>query len=557
MTVGECGVAALGLLRTKDGPADFYVTGLLPPPMQTGYGNSAAIFGGSDAPSCRAVADEVRLRLRSRASSHVTRSRWNNRSVKASTKEHPKAGTTAKAGKGTTRSKEVDEPAVVAAPQLNRASHSHAQAHRHGHHTHGQGTRHADDANAIWRLVLDRLSGSAVDRQRLETQRLMALAAIAEVKALPRTAAYRALHDAVAEAETQARALASGDAAERYRSRAAPVLDELNALLKIPVKADPLTLEAHAPHAGRLKYLTELLLRLSRMAYPALGDDHGEQSHAPSAHDASQKDHGDAGLASHGAGGSWHGLTGAPAPARAGPANPSSTCPSCGHLTSGQCAVCGDRADAPAIRHGAALVGGRGYNEAARLAGAHHYVYARRAHFRNSIVAYQGLQRKVISPQLLSDIEEKLRQKGMLDTNAKDQKDKFRRVSRGAVTCALRQLSCPRAYRDVNLICSVLCGLPCPDVAHLEPALMLRFDMVQQTLVQLAAEPGGLPQGTATAARSGLNSQYLLYHFLRLEGVETKPSDFDMLRNVEQVLLYDNLFRQVCTRLGWPFRATY
>ena len=502
-------------------------------PQQTGQPADV----DADVPSCRAVADEVRLRLRARASSHVTRSRWNNRSVKSVVREQTKPN---------------GPPAVIgAASTVHHAPAPGAQKH------HSQGpsvpfNRHnGDDANAIWRLVVSRLAGSATDRRRVDDQRRLAAVAWDRVKDAPQTAASRAIREALCDAETRADALASGAAADRYKARVAPILAELNALLRVPVRADPLTLEAHAPHAGRLRYLTELLHRLSRTAYPALGDDQGRCAPLSDTQQA----------ATHRAG-RQPAADGADAPvlappARSGPSNPSATCPSCGHLTSGQCGVCGDKADAPAVRHGAALAGGRGYNEAARLAGAHHYVYLRHAHFRNSIVAYQGLQRKVISKQLLSDIEEKLLQKGLLDVTRKNPKERFRNVTRGAVTSALRQLSCPRAYRDVNLICSVLCGMPCPDVAHLEPALMMRFDQVQQTLSQLAAEPGGLPQGTATAAKSGLNSQYLLYHFLRLEGIETKPSDFDMLRNVEQVLLYDNLFRQVCARLDWPFRATY
>lgn len=367
----------------------------------------------------------------------------------------------------------------------------------------GGGTS-TDDALALYWRVAEHLTGTDEDVRRAqwaaENAEALAATELSAQDGLGRAARAAARHH-----RGHHTGLSGGHRVRRYRTKVAPLVAEFTRLLRVPVVPDPDTMETHSPHTLRLRHLTDLIVRASRAALTA-----DEPPGCASAAEGALL------LATI----QQHGATQAHPEAEAPPARRDAR---------------DDGRQHPAPSAAPAQPGN--------------------GQFLAALAAYQGRAGRPHPPRLLADVERKLAAKGLVDHGV-DAPACFHRVTREAVLGALQQLRAPRAHRDATAVADELCCIPPPCVAHLEPALLLRYELLRGALRGLEASPDA-KRAWAPLLRRGLPPMYLLFHLLRDEGASPDPGHFEPLRNADQIAQLDAVLRAAYARLGWPFRWSF
>lgn len=174
------------------------------------------------------------------------------------------------------------------------------------------------------------------------------------------------------------------------------------------------------------------------------------------------------------------------------------------------------------------------------------YKYEKKSHFRDNVNQYQGKQNKSIDKDLYTQADEWLEKHGLLNTEAKNKKEKYTKVKKEHVRLFLSESGDGnnKFYEDTNLIYSKLTGVACPDISHLEDKLFADFDLLVDAFLNLED----------ITRTNFLNSQYVLKQLLIRHGYKINPEDFPGLKTRERQREHDDIYSALCEKCNFSFR---
>jgi len=172
------------------------------------------------------------------------------------------------------------------------------------------------------------------------------------------------------------------------------------------------------------------------------------------------------------------------------------------------------------------------------------YSYDRKVHFRDCINQYQGKQNSTIDNKVYTDLEEQFDRHHLLigDKNT-ERSARFRRITKEHIAMFLKDLGYTKHYENINLIHYVITGVKPDDISYLEDKLLNDFDLLIDTYDKKFRNK--------ISRTNFINTQYVLYQFLRRYKHPCKREDFVMLKTVERQTFHDEITKACFEELGW------
>lgn len=170
------------------------------------------------------------------------------------------------------------------------------------------------------------------------------------------------------------------------------------------------------------------------------------------------------------------------------------------------------------------------------------YRYKKRVHFKDTLNQYQGKQTKKIPQKLFDDLEFEFKKIGVL-LDSKNFHERHKNVNKKLINILLRDTKNNTFYEDINLIYSHFTGIALPDIFHIETSLYEDFDKIVEVYDSF----------TDINRKNFLNAQYILYQLLKKHGQQVNENDFDILKTSERLIMHDNIYWKICSKLNWSF----
>ena len=172
------------------------------------------------------------------------------------------------------------------------------------------------------------------------------------------------------------------------------------------------------------------------------------------------------------------------------------------------------------------------------------YKYKKKVHFRDTINQYQGKQKNKLSDdKVYKDLEEHFLKMGLININGKTWYERHSKITKDIVYMVLGETNNNKRYEDINYIHNYFTGIPCPDISKLEYTLLQEFDMIVDVYESLNVD-----------RKNFLNSKYVLYQLLRINGIKVDDKDFDLLKTRERLLEHDLIWQDICNKLEYPYK---
>ena len=177
------------------------------------------------------------------------------------------------------------------------------------------------------------------------------------------------------------------------------------------------------------------------------------------------------------------------------------------------------------------------------------YMYDRKIHFRDTINQYQGKQNSTIEQKVYDDLEKQFDLHHLLiGDKDMDKKHRFKNITKEHILMFLKELEYTKHYENVNLIHYNLTGIKPDDIGYLEDKLMDDFDILVDLYDKIFKHIN---------RKNFINTQYILYQLLMRHKHPCSISDFTILKTIDRITFHDDIFRELCYRLGWNFVSAF
>ena len=203
------------------------------------------------------------------------------------------------------------------------------------------------------------------------------------------------------------------------------------------------------------------------------------------------------------------------------------TCSNCGNLKLG--ATCQNCFFEPQSY-------GKSYSDMLRTNFNTKYSYFRRQHFYDCIIQYQGLQPAHLDNETLAKLQK------LWDSN------KHSKITKHNLMKWLKDINTIKNYENIHLIYSILSGIPCPNIAHLETELLEDFDKFLVEYNKIFKE-----FDTKKTRKNFINIQFVLYQLLSRRNFSCKQEDFLIPKTIEIRKLYDDICGKIFKVLEWNY----
>jgi len=164
------------------------------------------------------------------------------------------------------------------------------------------------------------------------------------------------------------------------------------------------------------------------------------------------------------------------------------------------------------------------------------YVYSLKGHFVDAISRFQGTQNTTINESVYETLKREIKLHNI----------KMENVTRDHVYMFLSENKLTKHNEDVALIHSVLTGHTLPNITEYIPDLMDLFDQ-EEMAYQEVKDPSRV---------NSLNVNYKLCKLLQKLGYQTDKNDFFFLKTATALQEHENIWEQICNKLGWEFIKT-
>lgn len=172
------------------------------------------------------------------------------------------------------------------------------------------------------------------------------------------------------------------------------------------------------------------------------------------------------------------------------------------------------------------------YKDIDRVNASSKYKYARVIHMKNCIRQFQGKQNVKIPPKCIRETQEQLR------INSK-----FINPSPQDVRKALQETGWSSQYENFILIWSLITKKPCPDISHLEAAILEDFELIEREYNIVTSDPN-------EDRSSFMSYPFVLYHDLRRHKYPCDLVFFNMLKS-DRIDWLNDTMETIYTRLEW------
>lgn len=173
------------------------------------------------------------------------------------------------------------------------------------------------------------------------------------------------------------------------------------------------------------------------------------------------------------------------------------------------------------------------------------YRYKRTAHFRDTVVQYQGKQNKKIPKKVYDDLTKEFRKMNIPikgDEPISNKENYNIRISKKLIYLMLKKTGNNSYYEDIHFIHAYFTGEPLHDIHNIEKDLFKDFDKIIE-----------IYDGMNIKRKNFLNSQYILFQLLKRYKVKVEEHDFEILKTTERLKVHDDIYKQICEQLGWTF----
>lgn len=172
------------------------------------------------------------------------------------------------------------------------------------------------------------------------------------------------------------------------------------------------------------------------------------------------------------------------------------------------------------------------------------YTYTREGHFRDAMKKFQGIQS--VDPKKIKVIKDILLEEMRLH-NLTSERGLSNSVTKDHIYDFLTNKKLNKYYEDVNLLYNMITGEPCPNIQHLQEALLEDFALQEE----------GYEKVRDLDRVNSLNVYYKLYKLLQKHHFPCKKSDFYILKTKAKEQEHDEITKKVWTEhLGWTWIPT-
>lgn len=167
------------------------------------------------------------------------------------------------------------------------------------------------------------------------------------------------------------------------------------------------------------------------------------------------------------------------------------------------------------------------------------FAYQRSNHFAEWLARLQGKENTDIPKSVIDAVSAEFKK-----VKATQRSD----ITPRKVRDFLKKLRLQKYYEHTYIICHQLNGVPPPQLEpELEDELKRMFDKIQEPFRMLQQE------NLLQKRKNFLSYSYVLYKFCELLEKDHLLEFFPLLKSREKLYNQDQIFKRICTRLGWTF----
>lgn len=180
------------------------------------------------------------------------------------------------------------------------------------------------------------------------------------------------------------------------------------------------------------------------------------------------------------------------------------------------------------------------------------YSYDRKIHFRDCLNQYQGKQNSNIPKEVYNNLFEQYCKHGLIenkknckfmDLDKKERESLCSKITKDHINMFLKELGYTKHYENINLLHYNMTGIKPDDIYYLEDKLLTDFDMLIEIYDKKFKN--------RTARSNFINTQYVLYQFLRRYNHPCKKENFVTLKTIERQSFHDEVTKVCFEELGW------
>ena len=166
---------------------------------------------------------------------------------------------------------------------------------------------------------------------------------------------------------------------------------------------------------------------------------------------------------------------------------------------------------------------------------ASHYSYKRINHFREWCSQVQGKESTDIPEEIFENILKELKKEKIHDT---------RKITYNKMREIMKRLRINKFYEHINYIINRINGIPTPHFSpELEEKLCSMFKEIQ----------GPFLKHCPKERKNFLSYSYVLYKFFQILNKHEYLRFFPLLKSREKLWVQDQIFKNICEDLNWPF----
>lgn len=177
------------------------------------------------------------------------------------------------------------------------------------------------------------------------------------------------------------------------------------------------------------------------------------------------------------------------------------------------------------------------------------YAYDRKTHFRECINQYHGKQNVTIPSKLYTDLDKSFIFHDLLigDENT-PRKTRYKRITKKTIILFMKELGYSRHYENINLIYSTITETPLDDISHLIELILEDFDKLSDLYDKKYSDIN---------RKNFINTQYVLFQFLRKHGHDCDKEDFSNLKTVDRKFFHEDMIQRLFQDLGWNYVSIF
>lgn len=173
------------------------------------------------------------------------------------------------------------------------------------------------------------------------------------------------------------------------------------------------------------------------------------------------------------------------------------------------------------------------------------YRYDPKIHFRDAIRQKQGIQNKKIPPEIYTCLENKIKShRNIYFSEGKTFNEKYKNVTSEHIKEFLTETKNTEYVEDANYFYRYYTGKKCQDLSSIEDTLLADFDIAVGIYDTLSSD---IKEGR----KNFLESDFILYQFLRRLGIRVNKNDFEFPRTREILLKHEKIYEEICRIAQW------